>query len=415
MNCQQCLTLRKLNQILSIQYCTHTIRLNESPFYTDVNESFNQIKQELLNYLNETNQFKAILTTFKKNLKENDAKIKQQLKKTTRTNDILKLVQLNQSNLMSEISHCYVYINEVLLKFETTIREANYCKNLNNIKSIKNDLELQSVVLKHRLKQIDLELSNENDFLANILNKLNCSSPPSDSFRKKNLSTVLCQEAIESYTDKIYQKAIDLYEQSIALDNTNFEAYNGLGDCFTKLKDFDKAIKSYNKSIDINSSNTKAYYNKGNIFYYEKNYSQAADCYNKAIELNPYLSEAFNNKGNIFYFEYDLQSAIECYEKAIELDANNYKAIKNKGLVLEKQKKYKEALICYEQAIEINANDYELFNSKGIVFIKIKKFQKAIDCFDKAIGLDSSFSEAYQNKGIAMKHLNNRNCFCNFV
>src|SRR5258708_2663966 len=96
------------------------------------------------------------------------------------------------------------------------------------------------------------------------------------------------------------EKAIAVYDQAIALDPDNADAYYRRGNAYYKLNEYKKSIADYEKAIALDPDYAQAYYRRGNAYQALHKYDAIKDEYEKAIA--------------------DYERAIADYEKAIALN-----------------------------------------------------------------------------------------------
>ena len=129
-----------------------------------------------------------------------------------------------------------------------------------------------------------------------------------------------------------YEEASKDYEMTIKLNKEHDYAFNNLGSCYVKLKEYDKALENFYKALEINSKLALPYNNigevksrldlkeKNNIENYNKLNSEALEYFNKSYKM------ALTNND-----EYEINAIIdnmkelahENIEPAIEFLKNN--------------------------------------------------------------------------------------------
>ena len=77
--------------------------------------------------------------------------------------------------------------------------------------------------------------------------------------------------------------ALACFEEAIALDPTNGEAFVKMGAALEKLGRLDEAIDCYDRAIAADTSMTMAYLCKGGVFNRLERYSEALQCYEQAL------------------------------------------------------------------------------------------------------------------------------------
>jgi tetratricopeptide (TPR) repeat protein len=79
--------------------------------------------------------------------------------------------------------------------------------------------------------------------------------------------------------------ALDCFDEVIALDSTNAEAFVRKGIALEKLGRLDEAIDSYDRAIALDDSMTMAYLSKGGVFNRLERYGEALQCYEQALRV----------------------------------------------------------------------------------------------------------------------------------
>ena len=78
-------------------------------------------------------------------------------------------------------------------------------------------------------------------------------------------------------------RAIECFDEVIALDGTNGEAFVRKGAALEKLGRLDEAIDCYDRAIAVDTSMTMAYLCKGGVFNRLERYGEALQCYEQAL------------------------------------------------------------------------------------------------------------------------------------
>jgi tetratricopeptide (TPR) repeat protein len=96
---------------------------------------------------------------------------------------------------------------------------------------------------------------------------------------------------------KNYTEALAAYEQAIALDKNNFNAWNGKADVLNRAGNFTEALAASDTALAIEPTSTKGWINRGYILYDLGKYDDELKAYETAIFLEPDNAEAWFNKG----------------------------------------------------------------------------------------------------------------------
>jgi arylsulfatase A-like enzyme/Flp pilus assembly protein TadD len=127
------------------------------------------------------------------------------------------------------------------------------------------------------------------------------------------------------------------------------EIWNNLGIAYGKKGDSEKAIEIYEKAISIDNEYAVPFCNLGNVYYSlslktkdARVFQKSIQSFKKAIELDPDYPTPYYGLGIAYRQAGNLNGAIYCLEKALELRPDFGQALYNLGLVyLEKGDKDK--------------------------------------------------------------------------
>ncbi len=205
----------------------------------------------------------------------------------------------------------------------------------------------------------------------------------------------------------LYDKAIEAFTSTIALDPNYAAAYHNRGLAYYRKGQYDRAIEDYNKAIDINPNDAKAYTMRGIAYYRKGQYDRAIEDYNKAIAIDPNDAFAYTSRGFAYSFKKQYDRAIEDYNKAIALDPNYAEAYGMRGSVYRDRRQYDRAIEDYNKAIAIDPNNAIAYNDRGVAYGKKGQYDRAIEDYNKAIAIDPNDALAYSLRGLA--YYNKRN------
>ena len=156
-------------------------------------------------------------------------------------------------------------------------------------------------------------------------------------------------------------KAIEFYEQAIALDRQFADAYAGLADALLILYNF--GLRPPDEIVQ-----------------------RAKQALNRALQLNPNLSDAYSALALIqFLAERDWQAAEQSLKKAIELNPNNADAYLRYGYFLTANGKFDDALTKLENALQLNPLSPIVQTDIGLVHLCARRYGTAIEQLEKVV------------------------------
>lgn len=121
---------------------------------------------------------------------------------------------------------------------------------------------------------------------------------------------------------KLYEKAIDSYKYSIAIDEKFDYAYRNIGDAYIRLRKYRDAIENLEKVLELSKPEDVIYEAIGYCYEKLKNFAQARLYYRKASHLNQENSYLFYKIAFTYYRENKYEQSIKQLETALKIKRN---------------------------------------------------------------------------------------------
>lgn len=156
---------------------------------------------------------------------------------------------------------------------------------------------------------------------------------------------------------KDYKKALELYEEAIASDRTNFDALSGAVAVLIRQKEFSPALAKIDQAFRFAAADKTVlpalHYLKSDVFSAENNLTAAEAELKKAIELDAEYLPAYAAYAAILISQNRQDAAIEQYRKVVEKtpSAPVYTLI---GMLEDARGAFAEAEKNYRKALEVN-------------------------------------------------------------
>jgi TolB-like protein/Flp pilus assembly protein TadD len=166
-------------------------------------------------------------------------------------------------------------------------------------------------------------------------------------------------------------KALELFQQAIAIDPDFALSYTGLMDCHIGLN----------------------------------NRKEARKAAVKALKLDPALGEAHASLGFIAFFQdWDCRKAESEFQRAIRLNPNYAQARQWYALYLAKLGRHEEAIHEARQAQKLDPLSLSMNVTSGVVLYFARQYDRAIEDLKKLIEMDSTFAAGHSTLGLAYAH-----------
>lgn len=178
------------------------------------------------------------------------------------------------------------------------------------------------------------------------------------------------------------KKAMDYFNQAVALDPKYTLAYVGLADCYLLLAQYGRSpIK------DV--------------------LPKARTAVLKALEIDETLAEAHTSLAMIMKTDWDWKNAEKEFKRAIELNPNYTTAHQWYNILLKDMGRLDEATIEIKQALELDPLSLIINVNLGVLLYLKREYDKAIQQHLKTLELDQDFAqgrlrlgECYRQKGM---------------
>ena len=155
----------------------------------------------------------------------------------------------------------------------------------------------------------------------------------------------------------------------------NLFLMNLIGSSFQKIGQLEKAKKIFEDIIALDNSNTAALNNLGNTHKLLKDFEAAERNYKQALQIDPNFANSLQNLANLKFDLNNYDDAIELYKKAIKSEPKNfltYYTIRKSSLSSLHLNKIINAYLIYSNTLKFNYF-YSLFSVLRLYFNALKK------------------------------------------
>ena len=168
-----------------------------------------------------------------------------------------------------------------------------------------------------------------------------------------------------------FKKAVDFFQQAIAIDTLFAKAYSGIADCYNAL-------------------------GYGSIIAPKDAFPKAKDAATKALELDSTLAEPHASLGFYkFYYDWDWEAAEEEFRIAIALNPNYEIGYKGYGYFLTAMARYDEASIILKKAAELDPLSVPINTDMGFSLYYKGDYDAAIRKLKTSLQMNPKFPFAH--------------------
>jgi CHAT domain-containing protein/tetratricopeptide (TPR) repeat protein len=223
-----------------------------------------------------------------------------------------------------------------------------------------------------------------------------------------------------------YSIALNLFEQSIALNPDLAEAWEGKAATLRRLERHEEAIPASEKAIallinviQVVQNDAEFWLDQSNLQFAAGDFEGAIISCDKAVKVQPNYHEAWNNRGVALENLGCYEDAITSYSQAIKFKPDCYEAWLGSGAALQNLGQYEDAITNYNQAIKLKLDYYKAWIYRGMALLKLENFEEATANFENAIKLNPDDYVVWNNRGVALLKLESFEealiSFCNVI
>ncbi len=180
----------------------------------------------------------------------------------------------------------------------------------------------------------------------------------------------------------------EICEYYLFRNNKDLVALNILGQCFFTEGNHNKAIETFNNILAIDPNNLSAINSLGRIYHEGLDSEKAEKFFLDALKIDDSSYQVINNIAGFYREEGKSNKAVEFYKKAIALNPNNPYIYNNLSKTYFDLNKYEEAKKNSFEALELKPDDGEVQKTLSYIFFKDHDFENGWNYFDGRLSLN---------------------------
>ncbi len=216
--------------------------------------------------------------------------------------------------------------------------------------------------------------------------------------------------ALVALFEKKMDEAAGLYDRALAIDNTNFDALNGLiNNVYSKQQKLDQAHARVDQALAAKPNSPALHYLKAHIYGFEQNAQGAEGELRRALEIDPNYLAAYFDLAALFVNTRQQDRAIAEYRQVIARrpdDAATYTLI---GMLEDSRQNTDAAVENYRKALERDPNSAIAANNlawayavhgKGNLDEAVALAQGVVQRYPEVPGFADTLGWVYYKKGL---------------
>ena len=140
-------------------------------------------------------------------------------------------------------------------------------------------------------------------------------------------------------------------------------------------RNLERAIELFEQAIALDPSRAEPYYKRANVLKDMGRYDAAIASYDQAIARRPDYAHAYCNRGVVEHALGRAETALASYERAIALDRTDFMAPYNRALLMQDCSRWEEAVADYDRAIALNPQFADALYNRSMAQLFLGDFE----------------------------------------
>ena len=143
----------------------------------------------------------------------------------------------------------------------------------------------------------------------------------------------------------------------------NAEEWCALGDRYKKENNLSDALEAFEKALQLEQTSFQALEGMAVVHHMQNRFSDAIACYEKCLSMHPHDVISWNNLGSAFWSLGRYAKALSCFRRAIEIDPESAYSFRNFGRAQQSLGDFDAAIDAFRHALKIKPDYAEAFSS----------------------------------------------------
>lgn len=178
------------------------------------------------------------------------------------------------------------------------------------------------------------------------------------------------------------------------------------GDILKTQRRLDEALACYEQVIAAQPSDAEAWNNLGNARLEQGDAEGASEALRKAVALRPGVATIHVNLGRALAAASHYQDSLLAFDEAVRLEPKNAVAVAELGKALNRVGHSKDALRALSDAARLDPRNPDIFVAIGLTFAMLGEADRAEEAYRMALHVDPRYGPAYTNLAVLLEQGN---------
>jgi tetratricopeptide (TPR) repeat protein len=203
------------------------------------------------------------------------------------------------------------------------------------------------------------------------------------------------------YNRKLYDRAIDCWNQTLRLAPDNPQTHARLGDAYWAKNDLTQAAFHYRQELDVTGPEPDALLDLGEVLLEMDQLDEAERCFRRALKASPQHAAGYFCLGELAEKRNDLRSAELCFRRVLSLDRNYPGVHARLGRVLLRTNRRQEAGKHILAELKRSGDDPHSLQELGELLIEARLTDRAHSVLSRLVELSPADAHAQHNLAVS--------------
>jgi tetratricopeptide (TPR) repeat protein len=193
--------------------------------------------------------------------------------------------------------------------------------------------------------------------------------------------------------------------KNILANKRSAQAYFERGEIQFKLRAFDKAVEDFNQALALNDKLDEAYFGRGMAHGRGGDLDRAIEDLSVYLTRHPASSLGFTKRGVRYLWKGDLEKAEADFNKALAIDPTNAEAHDDLGVICAQRGDYAVAEEHFLATIRSEPTYQKGHHNLALVYAMTGKFDRSLASVNRALALSTQHRDAWLLKATVLEAL----------
>jgi len=226
---------------------------------------------------------------------------------------------------------------------------------------------------------------------------------------RKTPNAALCQCNL-AYNELLrldFPASIEHYTNTLRLDSTYIEAYNGRGQAYLRTNNIPAALSDFSNAIRYGLVSPKLFLNQGKCLVLTQQYAAAIPALTRSLELEPQSPEAYFFRGQAHDKSGAPEKAQADFAKALEQKPDYVEVYEACAQTYMQKNQPAEAIEACTRIIGIDPKRASAYSNRGYAHMLSGNTEQALADLGQAIALNPNFVPAYRIRAALYQRMGN--------